>query len=149
MGSFDYLLHDITDNTANTWQPASERSRNVSNVSIVTHPLSGEFEERAAISQFDASIPKEWAEGFARFQHSSPLPGFSPESWQTLLDDGGRFLDRWAAKAIGLNWTVEDCFGVDPRAPGARLDQMGLVPLICGTEIIAITEDSAKAPTPG
>jgi len=147
MGSFDYLLKPdpmtLLPIRDNTWEPAPERPSNVSIVSIVTDHLPEDFEERAAITEFDAGIPREWAEAFARVQCAAPLAGYTPERWLALIDDGGRFLDRWAARAMDLGWSSSDCFGLDPKAPEARVDKMGLVPLIDGREVVAITDASA------
>ncbi|HEX2257939.1 MAG TPA: hypothetical protein VHG92_14810 [Afifellaceae bacterium] len=79
-----------------------------------------------------------WAEGFAQLDRSAPPPGFPPRRWETVIDDGGRFLERWATEAIRLGWTAEDVFGMHPAAPGARMDAMGLVPLINGGEVVSL-----------
>lgn len=102
-----------------------------------------DFEERAALVEYGAGVPREWAEGFARLDLAKPPKGFDDRRWRTLIDDGGRFLDRWGREAAQLGWTEKDVFGVHPVAPGARYDTMGLVPLIGGDDIIAISERSA------
>jgi hypothetical protein len=102
-----------------------------------------EFEERAALVEYGAGVPRDWAEGFARLDRSAPPPGFSPKRWQQVVNDGGLFLDRWAAAAARLGWSAEDVFGVHPTAPGARYDCMGLVPLIGGGTVVSITTDRA------
>ncbi len=102
-----------------------------------------DYEERAAITENLAGVPREWAEAFAKVQCAAHLDGYSPERWLALIDDGGRFLDRWAARAMDLGWSAVDCFGLDPKAPEARVDKMGLVPLIDGREVVAITDASA------
>jgi hypothetical protein len=101
------------------------------------------FEERAALVENGAGVPREWAEGFARLCLHPPAPGFSPRRWQQLIEDGGRFLDRWGSEAAGLGWTALDVFGVHARAPAVRYDAAGLVPLISGGEIVAIMADRA------
>jgi hypothetical protein len=106
-----------------------------------------EFEERAALIEYGASVPRAWAEGFARLNCVNPIDGFSPEAWRHLIDDGGVFLDRWSGEAVGLGWTVADVFGVDPTAPAARFDRMGLVPLIRGGAVVAIDTNSATIQT--
>ena len=40
-------------------------------------------------------------------------------------------------------WGGIDLFGVHAEAPHARLDGMGLVPLLSGRPVVALTEDSA------
>ena len=106
------------------------------------------FEERAAIIEFDAGVPREWAEGFARLCLMPRHPDFMEERWQRLIDDAGMFLDRWAVQVAAMGWTTREVFGVDDRKPYARLDQMGLVPLIGGDKVMAVSADSATIQTP-
>lgn len=108
-----------------------------------------EHEERTATGAEGSGCPESWANGFAQLDCSAPPPGFSPRAWQQVLDDGGRFLNRWAAEAKRLGWTAEDVFGVHAAAPGARVDGMGLVPLINGGEVISISGGRASIRMPG
>ena len=103
-----------------------------------------DFEERTALVEYGAGVPREWAEGFARLDCTDPPPGFSPSRWRQIIGDGGLFLDKWAKQAAALGWTAVDVFGVNPAAPAVRYDGMGLVPLIGGNRVIAISADSAK-----
>jgi hypothetical protein len=109
---------------------------------LVSDPV--DIEERAALVQYGAGVPREWAEGFARLDRSLPAKGFSPERWRRVLDDGGRFLDCWAGKAAALGWDTTSVFGVDAKAPTWRLDHAGLVVLIDGAEVTAITDRTAR-----
>ena len=59
------------------------------------------------------------------------------------MDDRGRFLDRWGRVAADLGWSPLDVFGLHPRAPALRLDGMGLVALIGGGDVVAVTAISA------
>jgi hypothetical protein len=102
------------------------------------------FDERAAIIEFDAKAPLEWAEAFAHLNYTMPPAGVPPARWRQIIDDGGRLLDRWAYEAAALGWLAADVFGVDPGAPMHRYDNMGLVPLICGGHVVAITPDAAR-----
>ena len=102
-----------------------------------------EFEERSAIVQYGAGVPRDWAGGFARLDRAVPPKGFSPARCQRVIDDGGRFIDRWASQAAALGWDTVAVFGVDPAAPGWRLDNAGLVVLIDGADVTAITDRTA------
>jgi hypothetical protein len=86
--------------------------------------------------------------GFARLDPARPLPGFTLAHWQQLVDDGGRFLDRWAHRAVELGWSAEDVFGLNPAAPAARQDSKGLVALIGGGEVTDIRVDRATIKMP-
>jgi hypothetical protein len=107
------------------------------------------FDERAALVEFGVGVPRAWAEGFACLNLASPVKGFDDARWRTLIDDGGKFLDRWGAEAAKLGWAAEDVFGVHPHAPGARYHAAGLVLLINGGEVVAIDVQSASIKVKG
>lgn len=88
------------------------------------------YEERAALVTWEAGVPIEWAEGFATLQTALPPRSMTESRWRQIIDDAGRFLDRWAANAAALGWTTLDVFGVHPGAPEASHDGKGLAPLI-------------------
>lgn len=111
-------------------------------LSLRSH-LSQDDIERAAIVQFDAKAPAEWADGYARLL-AMPAPATIPTTrWQQMIDDAGRFLDRWGATAAGLGWDTASVFGCHPDAPLARYDAAGLAWLIQGREVVAITSEAA------
>ena len=135
---------------ATTATEATSSRESVADVASVAADWSGvEFEERAGIVEHDGGVPSEWAEGFARLDLMKPPAGFDRGRWRQLIDDGGRFIDRWAATAAATGWSASDVFGLHPDAPAARYDGMGLVPLICGGEVIAIEAGHATIRTLG
>lgn len=109
---------------------------------------SEDFEERAAIIEFDAGVPREWAEGYARLCTIPRDPDFTEERWLRLIDDSGRFLDRWAVQVAAMGWRTLEVFGVHPDKPDARTDLKGLVPFIDGREVVAVSADSVTVQTP-
>ncbi len=66
-----------------------------------------------------------------------------------MIDDGGRFLDRWGSKAAMLGWSAIDVFGIvrsldSANRPVLHLGQpIGLVPLIGGGNVVAISAETA------
>ena len=102
-----------------------------------------DFEERAAVVEEGAQVPREWAEGFAKLNVMEPPPSFSLLRWQQLIDDGGRFLDRWDNQAATLGWRVEDVFGVDGVEPETGYAAIGLAAMIRGGAITSITKSTA------
>lgn len=105
--------------------------------------LATDADERAAITEEGAGIPRAWAEGFARMQCQTPPPGCSRAEWLAVIDAAGRFLDGWASQAAALGWTAIDLFGVGPT--WARTDLRGLLALVpAGAEVVAITADTAR-----
>ncbi len=104
--------------------------------------------ERAAIIEYGAGVPREWAEGYARLL-AMPRPArVPPARWQVFLDDCGRFLDRWAVNAAGMGWEAHDLFGLSEARPATRLDLAGLLWLLDGRELVAFTSDTAAIRTP-
>ena len=106
-----------------------------------------DLDERAAIIEEGANIPRRWAEGFAAMA-SMPAPiGFSPERWARIVDATGTFLDRWASKVIACGWSDLDVFGCDAAAPDRRFDCMGLALLLDRWEVSSVDEAGADLVT--
>lgn len=104
---------------------------------------SGGWAERAAIVEYDGAVPRDWAEGFARLNPDRPPGDVSAARWRRYVDDVGQFIDRWAGHAAALGWGPLDLFGCDRDRPFARLDQNGLLWLLNGGHLVALTEDAA------
>jgi len=116
----------------------------------VTSEAWGEAEdERAAIVEHDGKIPRTWAEGFARLDPDRP-PGDVPlQRWQRFIDDVGLFLDSpFCAVAVALGWGPLDLVGCDGARPFARIDKSGLLWLLRGDRLIAMTENTATVEAP-
>lgn len=77
------------------------------------------------------------------------------DRWEMAVSDGRRFLAEWGEKAAALGWTEGDLFRLAdvPRTPGpryqrlARYDQTGLVWLLQGCRVVALTETTAVIAT--
>lgn len=113
-------------------------------------PLSPEatieaFEERAAIVEHDAKLPRELAEGLAKLCVMPRPEDIDPRHWQAIVNAAGAFADRWGAEAHALGWTAEELFGVHRDAPMVRVGSMGLLPLFADTrlELVAMAVDQA------
>jgi hypothetical protein len=65
-----------------------------------------------------------------------------------LLQDAARFLDRWSSTARAMSWTALDLFGVHPTRPAVRFDVMGLLLLLQGGEVTALTAENASITRP-
>jgi hypothetical protein len=105
--------------------------------------------DRAVAGETGRVVPAEWARHIALLKSNEPRLGMSPLHWSQFVRDARRFLDEWGAEAARLGWSAEDIFGVHPLAPEARYDVMGIVPLIRGNEVVAISEQRATIRTPG
>ena len=127
---------------------------NVADVAKAIVPLCADIwgdghEERAAITEYDGGAPRAWAEALARLDPMRPPGDMSPKRWLRFIDDCGRFLDSgWAAHAAKLNWHPLDLFGCDRERPFARVDHAGLLWLLNGRKLVALTADTAAIATP-
>ena len=89
------------------------------------------------------SGPEEWRDGFDK-QISSPAPkGITSIRWQRFIQDAATFMEDWAEKAHAHGWTAVDVFGLHPLAPAHRPDAAGLVWLLSGHQIAAMSESGA------
>jgi hypothetical protein len=105
---------------------------------------------RSALSE-DAVIPSEsvesWADGVARLGAMPPPRSYPTHAWQQLIIDAEQFLDGWAAQAHRLGWPIWELFGCHRRAPWDRVAAMGLIVLLRGDEIAALTATEAAIRT--
>jgi len=88
-------------------------------------------------------LPVAWIDGVARLRTMDIPDCFSAERWRYMVDDADAFLKQWGVTAVNLGWSTHDLFGVHPAAPTARFDAMGLIPLLHGNPVIALTETTA------
>jgi len=71
--------------------------------------------------------------------------------WQQAVEDGRRFMARWGKQAEALGWDAKDLFGLHkpPAQPHpsyrrlSRYDETGLVWLLQGRPVVALTEATA------
>lgn len=106
------------------------------------------FEERAAIVEDGAGVPRIWAEALARLDLAARPQGEPDDRWRQLMDDAGRFLDRWGADAARLGWSAIDVFGTGVDRSEVDAHPGGLVPLIRGGFVESIARDRATIRMP-
>jgi hypothetical protein len=78
------------------------------------------------------------------------------DRWKLAVEDGRCFLARWAEQAEALGWTARDLFGLQaPPAkphpsysPLSRYDEIGLIWLLQGREVVALAEATAAIQGP-
>src|SRR5258707_13971500 len=90
-----------------------------------------------------------WRRGHAALWASLPPAGWRITRWHDLKNEVDSFIDDWGTRAAQLGWDDLDLFGVDVAAPYARIDRMGLLPLLHGKAIIELSHDAAVLRTPG
>ncbi len=96
----------------------------------------------AVLLQVPEGVPAGWAQGVADLLAMTPYPDWPEAGWKVLQEDALTFLKDWAAQAHRLGWDAPDLFGAHAEAPYARFDGMGLVPLLGGRPVIALTVDT-------
>lgn len=91
-----------------------------------------------------------WLTEIDRLDRATP-PGDVPlAAWQRFLDSARAFADAgWLDRAAELGWDAYQLFGCDRTRPYARLDHCGLVWLIGGGRVVALTADAAVLATTG
>jgi hypothetical protein len=72
-----------------------------------------------------------------------PPPIYPRQAWQQLIVDAERFLNGWAQQSAALAWQDWELFGCHCRAPWGRIQGMGLVLLLRGKELAALTATEA------
>lgn len=104
--------------------------------------------ERSAIVEHDGGIPRAWAEGFARLDPDRPPADVPSRRWLQFVNDVGRFLDSdFAAVAAALDWGPLDLFGCNRDRPFAHIDHAGLLWLLNGDRLVALSENTATIET--
>jgi hypothetical protein len=93
-------------------------------------------------------VPAEWIQGVARLPELPCPARFPAAKWRQVVMDAAAFLERWAAQAAALGWPAWELFGCHCRAPWGRIQGMGLVLLLQGDEIAALTAVEAVIRTP-
>lgn len=92
---------------------------------------------------------------FTVLEHRCP-DHVEPDRWQQAVEDGRRFLAQWDEQAALLGWTPQDLFGLhrvpDKPAPSyqrlSRYDLTGLIWLLRGKPVVALTTDTAAIQNP-
>jgi hypothetical protein len=92
------------------------------------------------------------------FEHlESRCPNLIPnDCWQLAIQDGRRFLVKWGERAEVLGWTARDLFGLTPIPDSthptyqrlSRYDETGLIWLLRGRKVLALTESTAAVESP-
>jgi hypothetical protein len=84
-------------------------------------------------------------------------PDYVPaDRWQQAVEDGRRFLAKWGKQAQQLGWTAGDLFSLHepPAKPHpsysrlSRYDETGLIWLLQGRSVVALTEATAAIENP-
>ena len=107
-----------------------------------------------SFQSFDRTVPEPastpYVTALAALRERCP-DHVEPDCWQRAVTEGERFLAQWGGQAQALGWTARDLFGLhtpsgEPALNYRRLsryDETGLIWLLRGREIVALTEETA------
>lgn len=133
----DWLPHGAGVGPSNVLQNQEVVER-VTKVTTVTNTF-----QQGRTSGDDSRMPAEWHAILAELKRRDPVEWLPADRWSDVITNAENFLARWGRAAEQLGWTALDLFGVHPIVPAARFDVMGLIPLIHGGEVVALTETAA------
>jgi hypothetical protein len=79
------------------------------------------------------------------------------DRWDQAIRDANSFLAKWGQQAHALGWTIRELFGLHPVAERpaptfrrlSRYDSIGLIWLLQGRPVIALTETEAAIQSAG
>src|SRR5262249_32006370 len=104
---------------------------------------------------FGTPLPERYGRVFRALEARRPdlIPA---DRWQAAVEDGCRFLARWGEQAEALGWTARDLCGLiavpEHAKPSfnrlSRYDETGLIWLLQGREVMALTEATAAIQNP-
>jgi hypothetical protein len=99
--------------------------------------------EREAIAIELGGLPEAYAKAFAAIQ-AHPPADVPRHRWDMFVNDAGLFLDAWGLQAARLGWTVADLLGLDALKPMERYDRQGLLWMLHGERVVALTSGEAR-----
>ena len=103
----------------------------------------------AALAAASFETPQEWRDGVSKLLGTPPPEGMAPESWMLFLASCDAFMATpWPGQAASMGWTAYNLFGCDGLKPVARVDRMGLLWLLRGGRIVALTSGTAVIEMP-
>ena len=103
----------------------------------------------------ETTVPDPYAVAIAALEQRCP-DYIDTVDWQKTIEDGRQFIGRWAEQANALGWTARDLLGLHtiPEHPApsyrrlSRYDETGLIWLLKGRQVVALTEATAAIENP-
>ena len=119
------------------------RAHKVEIIDFLNRPVA-----RVVLLHCPPGVPKPWVQGICDLL-VQPCPASCPEEWwEALREDSYHFLRDWAARAHEQGWPAVDLFGAHPVKPWERFDCMGLVPILNGARVTALSDIEATIEKP-
>ena len=89
----------------------------------------------------------DWIEGVSQLRMIAGPACIRAARWQQVVADAGSFLQDFGGQAAALGWTTGDIFGAHPTHPVQRIDCAGLILLLHGDELVALTVEAGHIRT--
>ena len=117
-------------------------------------PSAGTLMSLKSLLSRPPSSTKAFAAVFAALEQRCP-DYVDQNRWDQAVVDGRRFLAKWGDQATALGWTAQELFGLHDPPPNphpsydrlARYDVKGLVWVLEGLSLVAMTETTASIRT--
>lgn len=118
-------------------------------MSLMSYPKADDFSLQNELSgERNSRDLGAWQRGVCRLDIDRPPEGVPCDRWRTFVAAATHFLaGPFAERASALGWTTLDLFGCDDSRPLARLDQAGLIWLLNGQKLVALTAGTAVIQT--
>ena len=103
----------------------------------------------SALATASPGAPQDWLEGVSRLRGMSTPETVAPDSWAAFLASCESFIaSPWPGKAASMGWDAYALFGCHNLKPVERVDRMGLLWLLRGGRVAALTSESAVIEMP-
>jgi hypothetical protein len=130
------------------------RTRDQSDISDKSPRLLGDDAGLGRFSRIGRSPSRFYQVAFDALERRCP-DHIEHHRWQQAIADGAHFLAQWSEPAAASGWTERDLFGLAevPEKPApnyqrlSRYDLTGLVWLLQGRRVVALTKDTAVIET--
>ncbi len=112
-------------------------------VDLLTRPVA-----RVVLLHCPPGVPEAWVQGVADLLAMTCPASCPAERWEALREDAYHFLRGHAALAHELGWPTLDLFGVHPEKPLERFDCAGLILVLNGAAVVALSDTEAVIEKP-
>gem|GEM_PF-984643 len=90
-----------------------------------------------------AGVPQDWLAGVGSMSQMIAPAGIPPADWDGFVHGAPHLLVAWGAQLAALGWTASDLFALHRMRPMDRYDHAGLVRFLGGSDVVAVTRDTA------
>jgi hypothetical protein len=149
------VLDRVAEAHANAKSAKSAKSGPKTNAEAAQHSQNAQNSHAQGLASKRGSEQNPYGSKIATLE--ARCPDLVPvDRWQQAVADGRTFLVRWGDQAHALGWTVRDLFGLltvpEHAKPSfnrlSRYDETGLIWLLNGRRVVALTEATAAIQGP-